>query len=61
MSLDLLVFADDRTPQSDGSKKQTVKIVLSEKVLTGEEQILNTVAHEMCHGRSKRLDDRKAP
>ncbi|EIW68420.1 hypothetical protein TREMEDRAFT_63589 [Tremella mesenterica DSM 1558] len=34
---------------ADGTKVSKYKITLSEKVLTGEEQILNTVAHEMCH------------
>jgi hypothetical protein len=29
---------------------ETLRIVLSEKVLTGREQILSTLAHEMCHG-----------
>lgn len=38
-----------RTRHSDGTRTETVKIVLSEKVLTGKEQILSTVAHEMCH------------
>lgn len=38
-----------REKKSDGTKKLVGRIELSEKVLTGQEQILNTVAHEMCH------------
>jgi predicted SprT family Zn-dependent metalloprotease len=41
-----------RTRHADGSKTESVKIVLSEKVLTGKDQILCTVAHEMCHRES---------
>ncbi|OCF57716.1 hypothetical protein L486_05180 [Kwoniella mangroviensis CBS 10435] len=33
----------------NGESKKDHWIELSEKVLTGEKQILNTVAHEMCH------------
>nr|XP_031863895.1 uncharacterized protein CI109_000539 [Kwoniella shandongensis]KAA5530967.1 hypothetical protein CI109_000539 [Kwoniella shandongensis] len=33
----------------NGESKKEHWIELSEKVLTGKEQILNTVAHEMCH------------
>ncbi|KAK8854558.1 hypothetical protein IAR55_003297 [Kwoniella newhampshirensis] len=33
----------------NGETKKEHWIELSEKVLTGKEQILNTVAHEMCH------------
>lgn len=38
-----------RERRPDGSQVVTYRITLSEKVLTGEEQILSTVAHEMCH------------
>ncbi|WVR09359.1 hypothetical protein IAU60_006425 [Kwoniella sp. DSM 27419] len=34
---------------NNGESRKDFWIELSEKVLTGEEQILNTVAHEMCH------------
>ncbi|WVW85340.1 hypothetical protein I302_107378 [Kwoniella bestiolae CBS 10118] len=33
----------------NGESKKDYWIELSEKVLTGEKQIINTVAHEMCH------------
>ncbi|WVF67624.1 hypothetical protein IAT40_002382 [Kwoniella sp. CBS 6097] len=33
----------------NGQSKREFWIELSEKVLTGEKQIINTVAHEMCH------------
>ncbi|GFZ52057.1 hypothetical protein JCM24511_09829 [Saitozyma sp. JCM 24511] len=38
-----------KSRQPDGTSQLTAKITLSTKVCTGEEQILSTVAHEMCH------------
>ncbi|RSH85646.1 hypothetical protein EHS25_003786 [Saitozyma podzolica] len=38
-----------KSRQPDGTSQLTAKITLSSKVCTGKEQILSTVAHEMCH------------
>ncbi|KAK4685919.1 hypothetical protein P7C73_g4216, partial [Tremellales sp. Uapishka_1] len=40
---------ESRKKLPDGTTKREAKIVLSIKVLSEKSQILNTVAHEMCH------------
>ncbi|WVQ95199.1 hypothetical protein IAU59_002293 [Kwoniella sp. CBS 9459] len=41
--------ARSKRTTKNGQTKREFWIELSEKVLTGEKQIINTVAHEMCH------------
>ncbi|OCF38396.1 hypothetical protein I317_07839 [Kwoniella heveanensis CBS 569] len=41
--------ARSKRTTKNGQSKREFWIELSEKVLTGKEQIINTVAHEMCH------------